>query len=231
MKPAHATSALAIAITACTSAPKIEAPQHLRPAAGETPAIVVAARGVQVYECRARKEGTGFEWTFVAPEAELFDAHTRSIGHHGAGPFWEARDGSRVIGTVQARADAPEPGAVPWLLLTTKSVGPAGTFSDVTSIQRVNTAGGVAPVAECGGNWTEGCHGACSVHRGLRSLHGALNREEHDEQRFAFLAIRRARDCDSRGDQHDRRVRKDRRLSNRPSHPPVRVRRPRGCSR
>jgi hypothetical protein len=149
MKPVHAISALAIAMTACTSAPKIEAPEQLRPAAGETRAIVVAARGVQIYECIARKEGTGFEWDFVAPEAELFDANTRSIGHHGSGPSWQARDGSRVVGTVQARADSPVPGAIPWLLLTTKSVGPAGTFSNVTSVQRVNTAGGVAPVAEC----------------------------------------------------------------------------------
>ncbi len=150
MKPSHALSVLAIAMTACTSAPKIEAPEHLRPAAGETRKIVVAARGVQIYECRALKDGAGFEWTFVAPEAELFDANTRPIGHHGAGPFWQARDGSRVVGTMQARADAPVPGAVPWLLMTAKSVGPAGTFSDVTSVQRVNTAGGVAPVAECG---------------------------------------------------------------------------------
>jgi hypothetical protein len=46
---------------------------------------------------------------------------------------------------VKERADAPAAGAIPWLLLTAKSVGPEGSFDKVTSILRVNTAGGVAP--------------------------------------------------------------------------------------
>ena len=96
-----------------------------------------------------RKDGTGVEWTFVAPDADLFDAHGMPIGHHGAGPYWQAADGSRVVGTVKARADAPNPGAnpgaIPWLLLTTKSTTAEGAFSAITSIQRVNTVGGIAP--------------------------------------------------------------------------------------
>jgi len=39
--------------------------------------------------------------------------------------------------------------AIPWLLLAARSVGPEGSFSKVTSIQRVNTVGGVAPTAGC----------------------------------------------------------------------------------
>jgi hypothetical protein len=85
----------------------------------------------------------------VAPDAELFDAHGKLIGRHGAGPFWQATDGSRIIGAVKAKADAPVAGAVPWLLLATKSNGPEGSFSKVTAIQRVNTAGGMAPAAGC----------------------------------------------------------------------------------
>jgi len=50
---------------------------------------------------------------------------------------------------VKARTEAPAAGAIPWLLLTAKSVGPQGTFSKVTGIQRVNTAGGVAPKDGC----------------------------------------------------------------------------------
>jgi hypothetical protein len=34
-------------------------------------------------------------------------------------------------------------------LLTTKSNGSPGTFSNVTSIQRINTAGGIAPATPC----------------------------------------------------------------------------------
>ena len=39
--------------------------------------------------------------------------------------------------------------AIPWLLLAAKSVGPAGSFSRVTSVQRVRTVGGVAPATGC----------------------------------------------------------------------------------
>jgi hypothetical protein len=53
------------------------------------------------------------------------------------------------VGTVKERADAPQADAIPWLLLTAKSVGASGSFGKVTSIQRVNTVGGVAPKAGC----------------------------------------------------------------------------------
>ena len=46
-------------------------------------------------------------------------------------------------------ADAPSAGAIPWLLLATQGSGPRGTFSGVTSIQRVRTVGGVAPAGGC----------------------------------------------------------------------------------
>ncbi len=50
---------------------------------------------------------------------------------------------------MKERADAPRSDAIPWLLLTSKSDGPAGSFSKVTSVQRVNTVGGIAPAAGC----------------------------------------------------------------------------------
>ena len=95
------------------------------------------------------KETAGrFEWVFVAPEAELLGAGLRPSGRHYAGPSWEALDGSRVVGSVRERADAPVPGAIP-LLLATRSAGPAGRFSDVVAIQRVNTHGGIVPDSAC----------------------------------------------------------------------------------
>jgi hypothetical protein len=112
--------------------------------------MVVGAKGVQIYECRAKQDvGAGYEWAFVAPEAELYDALGRPIGSHGAGPVWQSADGSRVAGKVKSRADAPTAGTIPWLLLTTESTGPAGALSRITSIQRVNTTGGAAPAAPC----------------------------------------------------------------------------------
>ena len=128
----------------------VTVPEKLKPGANESLAMIVPAKGVQIYECRAKKDQVAtYEWAFVAPQAELFDAHGKRIGRHYAGPHWEATDGSKILGTVKERAEAPVPDAIPWLLLATKSVGPDGSFSKVTSIQRVNTVGGVAPKAGC----------------------------------------------------------------------------------
>ena len=144
------TFAITVAVLAgCAGTTPVAVPAALDPPAGEALALIVPARGVQIYECRARNDGNGGEWAFVAPDAELFDSRGNRLGRHGAGPMWEAQDGSRVVGTVRARADAPVAGAVPWLLLTAKSSGSDGTLSRVTSIQRVNTVGGAAPVAPC----------------------------------------------------------------------------------
>ncbi|MBL8525209.1 MAG: DUF3455 domain-containing protein, partial [Betaproteobacteria bacterium] len=114
---------------------------------------IVPAKGVQIYECRARKDKSGHEWVFMAPEADLYDTKGNLIGRHGAGPHWEAIDGSRVKAVVKSRADAPEAGNIPWLLLAATQDGPeAGLFSKTTSIQRVNTVGGVAPANSCAGS-------------------------------------------------------------------------------
>jgi Protein of unknown function (DUF3455) len=135
---------LAAAATACSSIPS-----NLNPGPYESLAMTVPAKGVQIYECRANKEG-GYGWTFVAPEAELFDASGYvAIGKHYGGPHWEAADGSKIVGKVRERADAPAADAIAWLLLEAKSVGPEGSFSNISSIQRVNTSGGAAPKDGC----------------------------------------------------------------------------------
>jgi Protein of unknown function (DUF3455) len=136
-------AALPLLMSACAVAPT-PVPDALRPGPGEAALVTLAARGVQIYECRAKKDDAqATEWAFVAPEADLFDRK------HYAGPRWEAPDGSKALGSVKARADAPAAGAIPWLLLTTRSDGPDGAFAKVTSIQRVRTVGGVAPASGC----------------------------------------------------------------------------------
>jgi hypothetical protein len=139
-----------LALTACgTPLPTFQqVPDNLKPAANEVALGTVGARGVQIYECRVKKdEPQAAEWAFVAPEADLF-AHGKVVGRHYAGPQWESVDGSKVAGSTKARADAPHAGAIPWLLLATKSVGPVGEYAKVTSIQRINTEGGAAPAAD-----------------------------------------------------------------------------------
>lgn len=122
----------------------------LDPVAGERLAMTVTAKGVQIYECRATGATPAeYDWAFIAPEADLFDAKGERIGRHGAGPYWQAGDGSRVVGKVKVRADAPLANTIPWLLLTTESTGPQGAFSKVTSIQRIDTVGGAMPTTAC----------------------------------------------------------------------------------
>ena len=132
--------------SAQTAKPLAQVPEKLKPSADESLVMIVAAKGVQIYECRAKKDPSGdYEWTFVAPEAELFDAGGTRIGKHYAGPHWESNDGSKIVGAVKENAAAPAADAIAWLLLTAKSVGAEGAFSKVTSVQRVSTVGGVAP--------------------------------------------------------------------------------------
>ncbi len=109
-------------------------------------AFELQATGVQIYECRATKEDpTRFEWVFKAPEADLFDASGRPAGRHYGGPTWEGLDGSKVVGSVLAKDSSLSSGSIPWLLLSAKSTSGQGLFSAVTSLQRINTSGGVAP--------------------------------------------------------------------------------------
>jgi hypothetical protein len=115
-----------------------------------TAARRIGATGVQIYTCKAGEAGAAPRWDFVAPRADLFDESGAPFGTHGAGPFWQALDGSRIVGRVTARADAPRAGAIPWLLLATRPDGAtAGLLTGVTQIQRVDTEGGIAPAGGC----------------------------------------------------------------------------------
>jgi hypothetical protein len=92
----------------------ISVPDKLKPAMTESLSMIVRAQGVQIYECRAKKDQPGgYEWAFVAPEADLFDARGNKIGKHYAGPHWESTDGSKILGTVKERANAPTSDAIP----------------------------------------------------------------------------------------------------------------------
>ena len=130
--------------------PTVVVPTKLAAPSGETLARTLWADGVQIYECRKAADASFPEWVLVGPDAKLADAAGAPMGRHYAGPTWEANDGSKVTGVVTAKVDAPDTRAIPWLLLTTHSVGRTGVFSKVTSIQRVATSGGVAPTTGCG---------------------------------------------------------------------------------
>ena len=120
------------------------------PPEGSALVLELVGDGVQIYTCDA-KEG-GFDWSFKAPEANLFDQKGRQVGTHFAGPTWKIEDGSEVVGEVAAKADAAEPRAIQWLLLRAKSHQGTGALSAVAYIRRTQTNGGLAPSTGCDAN-------------------------------------------------------------------------------
>jgi len=122
-------------------------PPELDPAADQKLKLVLHAEGDQVYGCQAT--ATGFAWTLIAPDADLFKlANGKQVGTHYAGPTWAHKDGSTVVGTRLAGVTV-DPTAIPWLLLGAVSHTGNGKMSDVTTIQRMNTTGGLAPASGC----------------------------------------------------------------------------------
>jgi hypothetical protein len=127
-----------------------EIPAILAPPANSVLLFELGARGVQIYACEAKPDdATAFVWTFKAPEAELLNRRGEVVGSHFGGPTWQGQDGSTVVGAVLERADSPDPGTIPWLLLEAKEHTGSGAFSTITHIQRLDTAGGGAPAEGC----------------------------------------------------------------------------------
>ena len=136
----------ALAAWTVPAAGETAVPASLAAPAGQSSTLTLEAKGVQIYECRAKADGSGFEWVFKAPEADLLDAAGKKVGRHYAGPTWELADGGKVAAKVKAKADAPDgAGNIPWLLLEVAEGSGTGSFAKVRSIQRINTVGGVAP--------------------------------------------------------------------------------------
>jgi hypothetical protein len=123
-------------------------PPILEPPENQAVTFHAFAVGVQIYTWTQNATNPAlFSWVFKAPEAVLFKPDDRDdvVGLHYAGPTWEHKDGSKVVGTVLQRSPSVDPNAIPWLLLQAASNEGDGKFSDVTYIQRVNTVGGIAP--------------------------------------------------------------------------------------
>jgi hypothetical protein len=109
-------------------------------APGETAVATWHAEGAQVYECKAAADGK-LAWTFREPIATLL-LDGKTIGRHYAGPNWEHMDGSAVTGKVAGNAPGTTPKDIPWLKLEVIASRGSGALSGVTTVQRINTAGG-----------------------------------------------------------------------------------------
>lgn len=155
MRSELTTWALLLCTAGCatTPAPPPSPPAPVLPAALEVPAgntrlATLQAKGVQIYTCSPGQDGAAPSWTFKAPRADLADAAGAPAGRHSAGPTWEWPSGDLVVGEVLQKAPAAA-GDIPWLLLRVKSSKGTSPWGKVAFIQRLDTAGGVAPAAGC----------------------------------------------------------------------------------
>jgi hypothetical protein len=149
----QSAAGLAALVAGCAPATVVapsQIPASLNPPAGQVVFLETLASGTQIYECAAKPDQPSvYEWTFRAPEAMLTDRMGRYLGKHYAGPTWEMRDGSAVVGEVRQRDPGPDPKSIPWLLLGAKSTSGTGMLGGTASIQRVATVGGLAPSEPC----------------------------------------------------------------------------------
>jgi hypothetical protein len=110
-------------------------------APGEAIVLTVHAEGAQIYECKAGSDGKT-SWAFREPIATLL-ADGKTVGRHYAGPNWEHSDGSAVVGKVAGTAPGATPGDIPWLKLDVASHRGSGVLTEVTTVQRIHTQGGM----------------------------------------------------------------------------------------
>lgn len=116
-------------------------------APGETLVATIHAQGAQVYVCAPDAASGRHAWQFREPIATLI-VDGKTVGRHYAGPNWELADGSAVVAKAAGRAAGASDTDIPLLKLDVMSRRGSGQLSDVTTIQRLNTKGGVA-VGDC----------------------------------------------------------------------------------
>lgn len=141
-------------------------PANIQVPVGNKLFLVGHAVGTQNYICLPADGGVKF--TLFTPQATLFNGDKQITTHYfspnpaegGAirATWQHSKDSSTVWGRVMdgnASSDPAyvAPGAIPWLLVTIVGAQGGAQGSDkleeTTFIQRVNTAGGVAPATGC----------------------------------------------------------------------------------
>ncbi len=145
LRPTH----ICILVLAGSLAIAADVPVSLQAPSGQKLVLRAHASGSQIYTCGLDAAGKP-QWTLKGPDADLRNGKAELIGHHSIGPTWRHRDGSEVTAKAIAHVDSPDPGSIPWLLLTATGHSGTGAFAAVESIQRLHTRGGQPPAAtEC----------------------------------------------------------------------------------
>jgi Protein of unknown function (DUF3455) len=141
-------------------------PADLRAAPTEVLQEIMTATGDQTYICRRTPSaaigagvsssdgghGTQLLWTEVGSEATLVDSARQSAGTVVPGHHFLAYDGSSVTGTPVAEHQI-DANMLTWVRYKAKNVATPrpgeGRFAGVTSIQRIDTKGGLPPQPVC----------------------------------------------------------------------------------
>lgn len=125
-------------------------PEQIRVPTGNKPVLSVHAKGDQIYQCST--DNNKYFWKIQAPDARLYDAQGQIVGNHYAGPIWEYKEGSRVVGRIVNKVDIAPETSISWLLVEVIDHKGNGLFSNVKYINRVNTHGGLPPLSGCDAN-------------------------------------------------------------------------------
>jgi hypothetical protein len=141
---------LFLALLPCAVVAETAISEQIKPPAGFETVLSVHAKGDQIYQCAAVKDG--YAWTLKAPDAKLYDDRGGAVGHHSAGPSWEYNDGSQVAGRVLKKLEVASAASIPWLLIEATAHKGQGLLSNVDFINRIDTHGGVAPESGCDAN-------------------------------------------------------------------------------
>ena len=136
-------AAVLVATGALASSAQASVPGDIKVPAGNKEFLEAHAIGVQIYGCNATATG-GYAWSLAGPRANLYQ-RGKLVATHFAGPTWQAKDGSKVVGA-RVNGVKVDPTAIDWLLLSATSTTP-GRFGGTTFIQRINTTGGLIPAA------------------------------------------------------------------------------------
>lgn len=143
---------------ACTTPPAAQLPpandtlpEALRATQNEVLQDVLTAVGDTTYTCR--RNGDALTWVATGSDATLVDPARRSVGTVAPGRYFVGYDGSYVVGRVVGE-EVVAANALPWQRLVARfNAGERrgeGRFARTSSVQRVQTTGGMPPDPACG---------------------------------------------------------------------------------
>lgn len=99
------------------------------------------AEGAQIYECKPNSANE-LIWQFREPVATLM-RDGKTVGRHYAGPGWEITGSGSLVGKVAVQSAGETKNDIAWLKLDVVNRLGDSDFSKASSIERINTHGGV----------------------------------------------------------------------------------------